>query len=100
MNSNILGIESGEEELRPLQGLVTTGSKLREGSLSCRGLPPLLLRSLYARRVALMYGQPARMVNFRWTRPRTLHAGRTVMGNGNGSRAQMGSICIVIGRGR
>ena len=27
---------------------------------------------------ALMYGQPARMVNFRWTRPRTLQAGRTV----------------------
>ena len=23
---------------------------------------------------ALMYGQPARMVNFRWTRPRTLQA--------------------------
>ena len=32
---------------------------------------------------ALMYGQPARMVNFRWTRPRTLQACRTVLQSGN-----------------
>ena len=66
----------GDDRLRTARGVATT--LLPRGR---RGLPPLSLRSLYAGRAALMYGQPARMVNFSWTRPRTLQAGRTVLNN-------------------
>ena len=46
------------------------------GLLSTISISSSLLVSSFS--AALMYGQPARMVNFCWTRPRTLQAGSTV----------------------
>ena len=47
------------------------------GLLSTISISSSLLVSSFS--AALMYGQPARMVNFCWTRPRTLQAGSTVL---------------------